>query len=163
MRFDSPTMKANAANVSHNSRIHPVALSGVSHMDAPFLLLVEDDPFVLMIAQEALEDGGYAVVVAANAIEATAILDDRSAEVAGLVTDVRLGDGPDGWEVARHARELLPLLPVVYMTGDSAADWPVHGVPNSAMVQKPYAPAQLVTAISTLITSADAIRISSPS
>jgi len=132
-------------------------------MDAPFLLLVEDDPFVLMIAQEALEDGGYAVVVAANAIEATAILDDRSAEVAGLVTDVRLGDGPDGWEVARHARELLPLLPVVYMTGDSAADWPVHGVPNSAMVQKPYAPAQLVTAISTLITSADAIRISSPS
>jgi hypothetical protein len=57
----------------------------------------------------------------------------------------------------------MPVLPIVYMTGDSAADWPVQGVPNSAVVQKPYASAQLVTAISTLITSADAVRISSPS
>lgn len=132
-------------------------------MEEPILLLVEDDPLVLLVAQEALESGGYAIVIAANAAEAIDVLDDRSAELAGLVTDVRLGDGPDGWAVARHARELMPALPIVYMTGDSAADWPVHGVPNSAVVQKPYAPAQLVTAISTLITSADAIRISSPS
>jgi CheY-like chemotaxis protein len=131
-------------------------------MEEPLLLLVEDDHLVLLVAQEALESGGYAVVVAANAEEAIRVLDDRSAELAGLVTDVRLGDGLDGWGVARHARELMPVLPVVYMTGDSAAEWPVHGVPNSAVVQKPYAPAQLVTAISTLITSADAMRISSP-
>jgi CheY-like chemotaxis protein len=129
----------------------------------PLLLLVEDDHLVLLVAQEALESGGYAVLVAANAAEAISTLDDRSAELAGLVTDVRLGNGPDGWEVARHARELMPVLPIVYMTGDSAADWPVQGVPNSAVVQKPYASAQLVTAISTLITSADAVRISSPS
>ena len=131
-------------------------------MEEPLLLLVEDDHLVLLVAQEALESGGYAVVVAANAAEAISVLDDRSVELAGLVTDVRLGNGPDGWEIARHARELMPVLPVVYMTGDSAADWPIHGVPNSAVVQKPYAPAQLVTAISTLITSADAIRMSSP-
>jgi len=131
-------------------------------MEEPLLLLVEDDPLVLLVAQEALESGGYAVAVAANAAEVISALDERSAEFAGLVTDVRLGDGADGWEVARHARELMPVLPIVYMTGDSAGDWPVHGVPNSAVVQKPYAPAQLVTAISTLITSADAIRMSSP-
>jgi DNA-binding response OmpR family regulator len=132
-------------------------------MEEPLLLLVEDDHLILLVAQEALESGGYAVIVAANAAEAISTLDERSVELAGLVTDVRLGDGRDGWDVARHARELMSALPVVYMTGDSAADWPVQGVPNSAVVQKPYAPAQLVTAISTLITSADAMRISSPS
>lgn len=129
-------------------------------MEEPVLLLVEDDAVVLLVAQEALETGGYAVVAATNAAEALSALNDQSAQFAGLVTDIRLGEGPDGWEIARHARELLTDLPVVYMTGDSAADWPVHGVPNSAVVPKPYAPAQLVTAISTLITTAATNRTS---
>ena len=73
-------------------------------MEEPLLLLVEDAPLVLLVAQEALESGGYAVAVAANAAEAISALDERSAQFAGLVTDVRLGDGADGWEVARHAR-----------------------------------------------------------
>jgi CheY-like chemotaxis protein len=110
-------------------------------VEEPVLLLVEDDALVLLAAQEALETGGYGVVVAACAADAIRALDGRSAEFAGLVTDVRLGTGPDGWEVARHARGLLADLPIVYVTGDSAADWPVHGVPNSVVVQKPYAPA----------------------
>jgi hypothetical protein len=51
-------------------------------------------------------------------------------------------------------------LPVVYTTADSAVDWPVKGVPNSVVVQKPYAGAQLLTAISTLMTTADTNRTS---
>ena len=147
---------------NHRAQIaqEPVGLLGVSSVEEPVLLLVEDDPLVLLVAQEALETGGYAVVVATNAAEAISALNDQSAQFAGLVTDVRLGDGPDGWEVARHARELLTDLPIVYMTGDSAADWPVHGVPNSAVVPNPYASTQLVTAISTLITNAATNRTS---
>lgn len=150
---------------NHRAQIaqEPVGLLGVSSVEEPILLLVEDDALVLLVAQEALETGGYAVIVAADAAEAISALNERSAEFAGLVTDVRLGTGPDGWEVARHARELLADLPIVYVTGDSAADWPVHGVPNSVLVQKPYAPAQLITAISALITSAVTNRTISPS
>jgi hypothetical protein len=37
------------------------------------------------------------------------------------------------------------------MTGDSAADWTAEGVPNSILVQKPFAFTQVVTAISTLL------------
>ena len=122
-------------------------------MDQPVLLLVEDEHLILMVAEEALEAGGYAVIVAGDGAEALSTLNARSGEFAGLITDVRLGAGPDGWEVARHARELQADLPIVYMTGDSAADWPVNGVPNSIVVQKPFAPAQLVTAVSTLITA----------
>jgi hypothetical protein len=37
------------------------------------------------------------------------------------------------------------------MSGDSAGDHTSQGVPDSIMVQKPFAAAQIVTAVSTLI------------
>lgn len=124
------------------------------------MLLVEDESLVLLVAQDALEAGGYEVLPAQLASEALNFLDSRIAELSGLVTDIRLPGGSDGWEIARHARELKADLPVVYTTGDSASDWPVKGVPNSVVVQKPYAGAQLLTAISTLMTTADTNRTS---
>jgi hypothetical protein len=42
----------------------------------------------------------------------------------------------------------IPVFPVVYMSGDSAEDW---GSKNSIMLAKPFAPAQLVTAVSQLL------------
>jgi DNA-binding response OmpR family regulator len=57
----------------------------------------------------------------------------------------------DGWAVARASREIDPEFPVVYMTGAAADQWPVQGVPNSILLAKPFAPAQLVTAISNLL------------
>ena len=125
----------------------------------PVILLVEDEPLVLLVAQDALEAGGYVVVPVDHPSKAMSVLDERIAELAGLVTDIRLPGGTDGWAIARHAREMRPDLPVVYTTGDSAGDWPVKGVPNSVVVQKPYAAAQLLTAISTLMTQADTNRI----
>src|ERR1700689_703795 len=74
----------------------------------------------------------------------------------GLITDVRLGRGPDGWEIARRAREPIPNLPVVYISGHGSADWASKGVPNSLTLSKPFATAQLITAISTLLVEADA-------
>ncbi len=121
----------------------------------PFVLLIEDEPLVLLVAQDALAAGGYTVLPFQIASEALSELESRIAELSGLVTDIRLPGGPDGWEIARRARELRADLPVVYTTADSAADWPAKGVPNSVVVQKPYAGAQLLTAISTLITTAD--------
>lgn len=129
-------------------------------MPEPIILLVEDEPLILLVAQDALEAGGYTVLLAQLASEALSLLDSRCAELSGLVTDIRLPGGADGWEIARHARELRADLPIVYTTSDSAGEWPVQGVPNSVVVQKPYAAAQLLTAISTLMTIADTNRTS---
>jgi CheY-like chemotaxis protein len=122
------------------------------------LLLVEDEPLILLSAQDALEGGGYAVLGSESGTAAQEIIAARISEIAGLVTDIRVGSGPSGWELARQARELRPDLPVVYVTGDSAHEWPVLGVPKSLLIQKPYAGAQLLTAISSLLTDADACR-----
>ena len=55
------------------------------------------------------------------------------------------------WDVARRAREKIPTLPVVYVTGDSAHEWAAQGVPNSVMISKPFVAAQIVNAVSTLL------------
>lgn len=125
------------------------------------LLLVEDDALVVMVAEDALKGGGYAVKVATSGVEAVSALNAPSANFAALITDIGLGRGPDGWEVARHAREHQADMPIVYMTAESAGEWPIHGVPNSLLVQKPYAPAQLLAAIAALITAADTSRATS--
>jgi len=57
----------------------------------------------------------------------------------------------DGWAVARRARKIDPNVPVVYMTGKEAEEWASKGVPNSIMISKPFAQAQLVTAVSQLL------------
>ena len=56
-----------------------------------------------------------------------------------------------GWEVARLVRQIDPAFPVVYMTGAAADEWASEGVPNSILLNKPFAPAQLVTAVSQLL------------
>ena len=68
-----------------------------------------------------------------------------------LVTDIRLRGKMDGWEVARQAREIDPKFPVVYISAAHADQWASQGVPNSVVMTKPFAPAQLVTAIANLL------------
>jgi DNA-binding response OmpR family regulator len=68
-----------------------------------------------------------------------------------LVTDINLAGKADGWAVAMAAREIDPNFPVIYTTGAAADQWAIQGVPNSLLLTKPFAPAQLVTAISNLL------------
>lgn len=121
-------------------------------MDTDILvLLVEDEALIMLATQDALEAGGYSVVTAASGLEAAEVLERRIEEISGLITDIRVGPGPDGWALARQARVLKPELPVVYTSGDSAHEWTASGVPKSVMIQKPYASAQTLTAISGLL------------
>jgi DNA-binding NtrC family response regulator len=79
------------------------------------------------------------------------LLEQRLVPYRVLVTDINLLGRFNGWEVVRAAREVDPNFPVVYMSGVAALEWAVQGVPNSIMLQKPFAPAQLVTAVSQLL------------
>ncbi len=124
-------------------------------MQSAPLLLVEDEDVVRSLLEETLRDAGFELKIAGNGVDAIAILESESETVRGLITDINLGSGPSGWEVAKRAREFIPDLPVVYVSGADAEKWPSHGVPNSTLVAKPFAPAQIVTAISALLNIAD--------
>lgn len=117
----------------------------------PVVLVVEDEPLIGLLIQDSLDEAGYDVRLMNSAMQALHELESAADFLSALVTDIRLDDEKDGWQLARRARELNALLPVVYMSGDSAFDHSSQGVPDSIMVQKPIAAAQIVTAVSTLI------------
>jgi len=121
--------------------------------DLPVILVVEDDQSVQSIVEDALADGGFEPAIAASGEEAVTLLKGGSAKYRALVTDINLRGKMGGWDVARLAREIDANFPVVYMTGASADEYGSHGVPNSILLTKPFAPAQLVTAVSQLLNS----------
>jgi len=122
--------------------------------EAPLLLLVEDDPLVSLAIEDFLSSAGFRILAATSGKEAIDHLKADPASISAVVTDIRLGSGPSGWDVAHRVRELVPTMPVVYMTGDSASLWAAHGVPGSVVLQKPFVEAQLITAIATLLNQA---------
>jgi DNA-binding response OmpR family regulator len=115
------------------------------------ILFAEDEPLIALSLQDALEQAGFRVDHVVAGADALAALETHQADLSGLITDIRLGGDVNGWVIARAARELVPHLPVVYISGDSAHEHTAHGVPDSVMLQKPFAAAQLVTAIATLL------------
>ena len=116
------------------------------------VFVVEDDFIVQETLQGALEDGGYEVATAFSGEEAVAMLEAEAFDTRVLLTDVNLSPGKlTGWHVAKRARELKPDVPVVHITGGSGHEWASKGVPNSVLLQKPFAPAQAVTAVSQLL------------
>ena len=120
------------------------------------ILIVEDEFLIGEALKQILEDAGFAVLLVHDADDAMAVLEKNNArDLAGLVTDINLGGPRNGWAIASQAREMNPVLPVVYMSGDSVADWPAHGVPRSTVLQKPFALAQVVVALSALMNRTD--------
>ena len=115
------------------------------------ILVVEDDQPVQATVEDALSDGGFESSLTASGEEAIGLLQGGRSQFRAVVTDINLLGKIGGWEVARTAREIDPTMPVIYMTGSHAEDWASKGVPNSIMLAKPFAPAQLVTAISNLL------------
>ena len=119
--------------------------------DAVTVLVVEDDQHIQDIVEEALSEGGFKSTITGSGEEAISLIQANNSKFRAVITDINLLGRLDGWEVARAAREVDPALPVIYMTGTHGEEWASRGVPNSIMLAKPFAPAQLVTAVSQLL------------
>jgi DNA-binding response OmpR family regulator len=103
--------------------------------------------------EDALTEAGFEPAIAASGEEAVTLLKGGKTKYRALVTDIRLLGRMDGWEVAKQAREIDPDFPIIYITAANADQWASQGVPNSILLTKPFAPAQLVTAVSQLLNS----------
>ena len=115
------------------------------------ILVVEDDQMIEGLVEETLGDGGFEPAIAASGEEAVTLLRGGKTKYRALVIDINLRGSMDGWEVARSARKIDPAFLIIYMTGQAADQWASQGVPNSILLCKPFAPAQLVTAVSNLL------------
>jgi len=119
--------------------------------DGLVVLLVEDEPLIAFVLEEELNEEGFQVVAAGEAGIAIELIERNEVPFRALITDIDLGGGLTGWEVAQRGREINANLPVIYMSGKSAIEWSANGVPESFMLQKPFVFAQLLTALSSLL------------
>jgi DNA-binding response OmpR family regulator len=115
------------------------------------VLVVEDEALICSFIEDALSDGGFEACSVHSGEAAMSTFRDGRKQCRALLTDVNLGDGISGWELARKIREITPDFPVVYMTSASAPDWKSQGVDGSLLIEKPFAPAQLAAAVSQLL------------
>ncbi|MDO1582394.1 response regulator [Rhizobium oryzicola] len=129
-------------------------------MKPQLVLIAEDETLIGFMLVESLIDAGFDSLVSVTAREAISALELDAPRFAALLTDIKMPGTETGWDVARRARELSPQIPVIYMTGDSADQWRAQGVPGSVLLQKPFAPAQLVTALTSLLNDAGMAGIS---
>jgi CheY-like chemotaxis protein len=119
--------------------------------ETPLLLYVEDEVLIQVEVIEGLEEAGYRVVAAKSGAEALSLLAKHNSELRGVVTDINLSSGMDGWEVARRAREANCYLHIVYVSAASKQKWWANGVPGSVMIAKPFPMAEVVVALSSLM------------
>lgn len=114
-------------------------------MDRNHVLLVEDDFVINLEMREFLEEAGFAVEAASCGFSAFVAIGRHPP--AALVTDLDLGPGPDGFEVARYARAMCPGLPVIFVSGSMAGRHASEGVPGSVFIAKPCHGRQIVEAL----------------
>jgi PAS domain S-box-containing protein len=140
-----PRSSAEADDTKHPSE--PQAHRRAAEVVAPAtVLLVEDEEIIREFTAEALRELGYRVIEAEDGPDGLHALRKslRSPEetaVKLLVTDVGLPGGLNGRQLADAARELVPELPILLISGyagDAMKQQTPLG-PDMAMLSKPFA------------------------
>lgn len=110
----------------------------------PAALIVEDQPFIGMVASDILRESGFQTFHACDAQNARQVLDEHP-EIEVVVAEAQLAGG-DGLEFARRlSRERPGVQLVVTAAGEelSATDLPQ----GARVLRKPYASGELRTLV----------------
>ena len=113
----------------------------------PIVLVVEDEPLLLMNAVSIIEDAGFVVIEATNADEAVGILASRT-DIRIVFTDIDMPGSMDGLKLAAAVRGRWPPIEIIVTSGQgspTSAELPERGI----FLPKPYQPGTLVQALRT--------------
>lgn len=102
------------------------------------VLLVEDETLIRLVAAEVLHDAGFEVVEAENGTQAISLIDSSNGFDL-LLTDVQMPGLIDGIQVAFHARQRYPGIPVIVVSGQLLNAQRLDSLgPRKTFVSKPY-------------------------
>jgi CheY-like chemotaxis protein len=91
-------------------------LGGSGVIILAIILVVEDDILLSLDTSEALEDGGFDVIAAANADEAIKVLETRN-DIRTIFTDINMPGSMDGLKLAAAVRDRWPPVNIIVTTG----------------------------------------------
>lgn len=113
------------------------------------VLVVEDEPLLMMNAVEMIADLGFEVLEARHAEEAIAIMEKRT-DVHIVFSDVHMPGSMDGLKLAHYVRDRWP--PVKIITTSGKARLAVEELPHGGrFLPKPYSAADLETALREIV------------
>jgi CheY-like chemotaxis protein len=115
----------------------------------PVVLVVEDEMLVRMNATEAIEAAGFDVVEAGDADQAIAILEQR-VDIHLIFTDIQMPGSMDGLKLAHFVKDRWPPIKIIATSGHARIT--DNDLPEgSSFLPKPYAAAEIASAIDRLI------------
>lgn len=115
------------------------------------VLVVEDEPLILMDAMQSLEDAGFEVIDAYDAEHALLVLQQRP-DIDAVFTDVNMPGRFDGVQLARMVNERRPEIVIIVTSGAmkvQRSDLPEGG----QFIPKPYRGEHVAKLIEDLVES----------
>lgn len=127
----------------------------LAETDKPIILVVEDQALIRMSALDFLEDAGFAVLEADNALQAGKIFEGRP-DIAVVFTDIGMTGRFDGLAFARQVSARRPEVQLLVTSGRPRAS--VRGMPfNCRFFPKPYSPTSVTSALFRFISARPAM------
>jgi PAS domain S-box-containing protein len=118
------------------------------------ILVVDDEPAVLELAQEFLERSGFEVMTARGGCEGVEVFRAHSGEVDAVVLDVVMSEG-GAEEAFLEIRRIQPDVPVVLISGydkvNALEGFAALGI--SSFLSKPFEPEELVESVCNALAS----------
>lgn len=112
------------------------------------LLLIDDDPNLILLVKDYLEFRGYEVVTAENGREALEVLEQDLPDM--IICDVMMPE-MDGYSLVKHVREnpRTSWIPVLFLSAKGQSQDRVKGLNTGADVYmvKPFEPEELVAQV----------------
>ncbi|HEY9851319.1 MAG TPA: response regulator transcription factor [Leptolyngbyaceae cyanobacterium] len=124
--------------------------------DAKRLLLIDDDPNLILLVKDYLEFRGYDVLTAENGREALEVLEVEKPHL--IICDVMMPE-MDGYTFVKHVRENpeTSWIPVLFLSAKGQSQDKVKGLNTGADVYmvKPFEPEELVAQVESSLKYAD--------
>ncbi len=147
-----PRMFAPSGSRSGGDAVHPSSSAFSAEDLAGPILILEDEILIGWMIESILEDAGFsAVTLVTGAAEAVASA--RAAVPDIMISDVNLGGGEDGIDVAQRIRETAD-IPVIFVSAyvDAAErDRIARDIGDAAILRKPVEVAALLDALRAIL------------
>ena len=124
------------------------------------VLVVEDEPLILMLAAECLKDAGYEVMTAEHGLEAITLIEAWPTKFSILVTDYHMPHGVSGRQLVQHMRLNCPDIPMLITTARvDAITAEFRERHRVEMLAKPYTLNNLAATVEQLLGRAEKVAV----